>query len=172
MLRDYFVCKNCEFGPCYCSSPMDKSFDICGQISDPTFPTNCLYEENPNWKFIKKPSVTNKFCNDCYEWFCGDGYDRCPEWLQNLVNGDGGMAINVFTGKIVEVLNFIDGYESNYWEREGLLKDLKKITKEDLISAIFPQAFTAGLIFSEMERLRRSEGGEENITLDKEKLYD
>lgn len=172
--KDCFVCRNCDYGPCYSSVSENLDPDIFGQVPDPVFPDNCLYDngEVPNWKFVKQPRISNKFCDDCYEWFCGEGYDKCPEWLQSLVNGEGTIRLLSFAGKIASVTGLLENYESHYWDREELLKELKKYTKEDMLEAIFPMAFIAGLIFGEMERQRRADGGEENITIEKGKIYE
>ena len=87
----------------------------------------------------------------------GEGYDNAPEEIRD------GLAIDL-RGRLesfeaAHVIGLLREYEedrfSGCFEREELSKKINKLTKWELLNAIFPEAFKAGIIYAEKLRQER-----------------
>lgn len=159
MSNPVWKCAKCELGPCYIQCKRTYPRDIFGQ-DDGLQPTQCPYssEEYPEFEFCA-PEVrySVRWMEELGEWLNGPGYDDAPEEIRD------GLAVELH-GKIdaweaVKIIGILRNYEEDppvgIMEQEEFEKSLKKISKGELLNAIFPEAFKAGLIYGELVRQRK-----------------
>lgn len=166
MMNFTYKCKMCEYGPCYCHTGRKLSGSLYGDSEGEgeDQPLRCPYfsdSVNPDFEpVISEVKLDTKFCEEMKEWLGGEGYDNAPERLRDAILGFGfGSYFSMHeTMKIIGLLREWEDGNGDYcssFERDEWLKKFKKIGKFDLINAIFPEAFKAGVIFAEIERQKR-----------------
>lgn len=166
-MKNVYKCNGCEYGPCYCcTSYKPDQANFFGEEEPADLPHYCPYfsdSESPEWE-ITAPEMnpTNiQYIDKMQEWINGEGYDNAPEELR-----DGIVACDLFPPRfpfqnLMYVFNFLRNYEENTYsadfEMEDMQKQLNKIKKSELIAAIFPEAFKAGIIYGEILRQKREQ---------------
>lgn len=160
-----FKCKKCDYGPCYCRTTSKKSSGIYGEEDD-GHPLCCPYfgdQEYPEFQpVLPEVCLNTKFCDRMMEWLESEGYDDVPEDLRDAIYGCSLEPRGIIDpGKAFRALQIVRQYDERYlWgdELEKWQKEFAKIKKIDLLNAIFPIAFRAGIIFGEIERQKREAG--------------
>ena len=159
-MNTVWKCKSCEYGPCYYYTEKKEPENSIYQNED-TPPGYCpQFGECGTADFnVVLPEITlnTKTTESMQEWLSGEGYDNTPEQIRDGILGFGFSPILFRYEDALAVLQLLREYEDNNhylssWQRDDWLKRFKKISKYDLINAIFPEAFKAGIIFGEMIR--------------------
>lgn len=156
-----FKCNACEYGPCYCQTVPRTDADIYGE-GDDGCPHFCPYfgdQEQPEFELVlPEVRLNTRFCEEMMEWLGGEGYDNAPETLRDAILGFGMNPKGIDEGKALQALRIIQQYDEEHlygYELEEWKREFDKIKKIDLLNAIFPAAFKAGIIFGEIERQKR-----------------
>lgn len=157
-MQTVYKCKNCEYGPCYCSTVHHEEMPF-GEDCDAPF--TCPYfghGETPEWEMCAPEITPNspKWLDGMQEWMQGEGYDKAPEKLRDAIMACSMAPAPFYASDLMRVFNFLREVEestySSFMDREEMEKQLKKITKRELIAAIFPEAFKAGVAYAEYVR--------------------
>lgn len=161
-MNPVWKCEACADGPCYIQSSRKATKTVFGEEGD-SQPRHCPYyletevecepvamEANP-WSI--------RWIDRMQEWLAVDGYDRAPEELRDGIMID--LACRIDRYEAMRIINLLRNYEADSAngciDRDVYLKQFAKLGKWELINAIFPEAFKAGLIYGEMIRQRIAE---------------
>ena len=160
MNNPVWKCKACEYGPCYIQCKGMKRQSVFDE-DDGGQPPRCPYFDEEQPEFVVCAPEANpwsiRWIDQMQEWIMGEGYENAPEEIRD------GLAVDL-KGRsdrfeIMHVIGLLRDYEeerlSGCFEREDLLKKISKIPKWDLLNAVFPEAFKAGIIYAEMIRQRK-----------------
>ena len=159
MSNPVWKCKECEYGPCYIQCKETSRQSIFGDI-DNGQPQYCPYfhETQPEFEVCAPEANPWKisWIDQMQEWIMGDGYENAPEEIRDGLAIDLKGRLDRF--EIMHVIGLLRNYEEDClaggFERDELIKKLGKLSKWELLNAIFPEAFKAGLIYGEMIRQR------------------
>lgn len=154
-----YKCKSCECGPCYCATAnvdQPNEFGDCHPQPDicPYFGKN----ESPEFEMCAPEIRPNspKWLDAMQEWINGDGYEKAPEKLRDAVMACSMVPVGLYSIDMIRVYNLLreaeEGIFCGFMELEDFDKALKKLTKKELIAAIFPEAFKAGIAYAEYVR--------------------
>lgn len=161
-MRPVWKCKLCAFGPCYIQSTgMDRTPATTFGDDDNAIPRRCPHFDGVFPEFEVCAPEANpwsiRWIDRMQEWIMGEGYDNAPEEIRD------GLAIDL-RGRLesfeaAHVIGLLRDYEEDRFagcfEREELTKKINKLTKWELLNAIFPEAFKAGIIYAEKLRQER-----------------
>lgn len=150
-----FKCKECEIGPCFHQS--ENASSSGAYSDDELFPLVCPHgcEENTDWQPLPCVCRNTRFGKEMQEWISGEGWDIMPEDIRDAICSGGLNARGVNAEKAVRALRMLEDYdEGHLWgnDLEEWKKEFSKISKIDILNAIFPTAFQAGIIYAEMLR--------------------
>ncbi|MBQ9501875.1 MAG: hypothetical protein IJU70_06940 [Lentisphaeria bacterium] len=162
MMNPVWKCTACEFGPCYVQCDRRDTGSIFGD-DDCGRPAYCpqTSEETPEFEPCAPEANpwSLRWIDMMQEWLMGEGYDAAPEEIRD------GLAIDLH-GRIekydaMRIIALLRDREEDasggFFDREEWLKKMAKVSKWDLLNAVFPEAFKAGIIYGEMVRQRKSE---------------
>lgn len=160
MNKPVWKCKNCEYGPCYIQCKNERDDGSVFGDGGPMPPLICPWfsEGEPDFQFNAPEVQYNlRWGEELYEWLCGEGYDNAPEEIRD------GLAVELDSRidgyRAMQIIGLLRRYEedrdSGWVDREEFSKELKKISREELLNAVFPEAFKMGVIYSEMIRQRK-----------------
>ena len=161
-MQSIYKCKECNYGPCYCQTAWRPEENMYGDDENLDRPLHCPYfgdQEQSDFNLVNPEIRMNtKFSAAMEEWLCSVGYDDAPEDLRDAILGCGMDPRGIDAGKALKALRMIEEYDEGYlWgtEMEEWKRSFDKIKKIDLLNAIFPIAFKAGIIYGEMLRQKR-----------------
>lgn len=160
-----YKCKNCDDGPCYFhTGKKDARGGMFGEFGNCDQPYTCPRfgnQETPDWEVLQSPCGTIGDCEMIVDWMGMEVYDNAPEELRDAICGCGFEPRGLATREALRIIGVIREYEANRhdWigetEREEWLKQFNKINKWELLNAIFPEAFKAGIVYGEKLRQER-----------------
>ncbi len=159
-MNPVWKCAECECGPCYIQAAKSNPGTVFGE-DDGRVPMRCPYsdENRPDFEFCA-PDVhfTMRYCEEMYEWLSGPGYDNAPPEIRDALAVD--LRGRIDGWRAMEITGLLREYEEETgfgWiaEREEWERKMKKVSRIELLNAIFPEGFKAGIIYAEMIRQRR-----------------
>ena len=148
-----FKCKACDMGPCL--HQCDKSLirDPSGYGDDDVIkPTLCPYGNDvPEWQeLINKKSMNYAFCNSLTEWLGGEGWDKVPEDIRELIYSFGiERTFGIDMDKARHAFCLLCDYDQYYLSFLELKAEIDKIKKMEIVAGLLPEAFRAGIIWRE-----------------------
>jgi len=165
MNKPVWKCKNCEYGPCYvqCTNAQDDT----GAFGEdgPLPPLICPWfsEGEPDFRFNAPEVKYNfKWGEELYDWLeGGEGYDNAPEEIRDGLAVE--LASRIDGATAMRIIGLLRDYEEDYMatypERAEWEKEFRKISKGELLNAVFPEAFKMGIMYGEMIRQRKAKKG-------------
>lgn len=154
-----FVCKKCDFRPCFyqCDKAMSPSVGMFDE-GCLTEPGHCPMdpEREPEWELLlpdvkMQRKLKYNLVYEMNEWLNGEGWDNCPEELQEFILSFGiNVLFGVDTWKAREVFGILCNYDSgNYLMFEDFKEELKKYSKMEIVAGLLPEAIRIGVIWRE-----------------------
>ena len=159
MMTPVWKCAGCDQGPCYFQCAKANPRTLFGE-DDGSPPFYCPYsgEHVPEFEFCAPDVHFNmRYCEEMAEWLMGPGYDNAPPEIRDALAVD--LCGRIDGWRAMQITQVLRNYEETgivgIAEQEDWDKAMKKISKGELLNAIMPEAFKAGLIYGEMIRQRR-----------------
>lgn len=153
-----FVCKNCEDRPCFyqCDKALSAPINVFddGALEEPT---SCPFGREAEWERAMPEATLERrlkynLIHELEEWMSSDGWDKCPEELQELILGFGiaSSCWDINTYKARQALGILCNYDyGQYRNYEEFKEDLKKYTKLEIVAGLLPAAIRIGVIWRE-----------------------
>lgn len=151
-------CQACQSGPCYVQTGRKPDGSIFGD--DDCRPSCCpeSYEESPEFELVAPEANpwSLRWIDEMQESLNGEGWDNAPEEIREGIMIDLRGKIDRYEAmRIIGLLRDLENdFKSGFIDREEWQKKMAKIGKWELLNAVFPEAFKAGLIYGEMIRQR------------------
>lgn len=143
-------CKGCDRGPCYLQSPNIMLSDASGYgDSCVNLPTDCPYGY-PDADFELCGFKVN--ANDCEKFneLLGDTlWDNCPEEIRDQVYCFGIDHPRVNMTNVKHAFRVLVEQNRHMFEYDEFEKEIKKLTKLEIATAVLEEAFRAGIAWRE-----------------------
>ena len=158
-MNTVWKCKECQFGPCYVQTGRKPDGSIFGSDDD-LRPLCCPESDEESPEFEPVAPEANpwslRWIDEMQEWLNGEGWENAPEEIREGIMIDLRGRIDKYEAmRITGLLRDLEeDARSGVFDREEWQKKMAKIGKWELLNAIFPEAFKAGIIYGELVRQR------------------
>ena len=162
-MNPVWKCTVCEFGPCYVQCDRRNAPGSIFGDGDDGQPLHCPMssEETPEFEIVAPEANpwSIRWIDQMQEWLMGDGYYDAPEKIRDGIAIDLHCKIEKYEAmRIIDLLrDYEDDMRSGFCDREEWTKKMAKVSKWDILNAVFPEAFKAGVIYGELVRQKKTE---------------
>lgn len=158
-----FKCNNneCQLAPCFlkCDAAVTDECVIK--------PTACPHEYyQPKWRILPQTFVTAGNINELCEWAQGEGWDKIPERIRDIIEGlsDIDIAGGVSSLEMTRAFGLLECMDKDIYAVQEYWMELSKLDKKTLVAAMLREGFRGGMIYGLMLMLT----SDEKYTLDVE----
>lgn len=163
-----FKCNNCSSGPCYVCTKDLANIDMYGNPGDnANTPTYCPLDEyeTPRFRICASPAERCgvRWLVETLKDWVDEHYDECPEHVKAACYGALIQPSSNWRLKYINLLRMFaddDQYYGCYGD--DVKKAIGKMTKEEIINSIIPEAFAAGVIYDFIRRTTEEYKGAED----------